>query len=76
MDEADLPVVWNPHAQALHDGSELCSARLVADQSRETSAIGLELHELSVQRRELPSLGDAVAASPDDRRSDDHEPYE
>ena len=76
MDEADLPVVGDPHAQALHDGSELRSARLVADQSRETSTIGLELNELPVQRRELPSLGDAVAAPPDDRRSDDHEPHE
>jgi len=76
MDEADLPVVGDPHAQALHDGTELGPTGLVANQPGQSRAIGLELHELAVQRREPPRLGNAIAATPDDRRSDDHEPHE
>lgn len=76
MDEADLPVVGDPHAQALHDGAELGATRFVANQPGQSRAIGLELDQLAVQRREPPCLGDAIAATPDDRRSDDHEPHE
>ena len=76
MDEADLPVVRDPHAQALDDGAKLRAARLVANQPRQPRTIGVELHQLTVQRREVPRLRDAIAATPDDRRSDDHEPHE
>lgn len=76
MDEADLPVVGDPHAQALHDRAKLGAARFVTNKPGQSRAIGLELHQLAVQRREPPRLGDAKAATPDDRRSDDHEPHE
>lgn len=76
MDEADLPVVGDPHAQALHDGAELGATRFVAYEPGKPCTVGLELHQLAVQRREPSRLGDAIAATPDDRRSDDHEPHE
>lgn len=76
MDETDLPVVRDPHAQALDDGTKLGATRLVANQPRQSRTIGLELHQLAIQRREVPRLRYAIAATPDDRRSDDHEPHE
>lgn len=76
MDEADLPVVGDPHAQALDDGPELRPAGLVPNESREARPIGLELDELAVERGESARLRDAVASPPDDRRSDDHEAHE
>ena len=76
MNEADLPVVGDPHAQALDDWPELCAARLVADHPGEPGTIRLELHQLAIQRREPPRLHDPVAAPPDDCGSDDHETHE
>lgn len=76
MDEANLSVVGDPHAESLHRPAELSATRLVADERGEASAVCLELDQAAIQFSKAARLHDSVASPPDYRRSDDHEPDE